>query len=63
MKLYFTALALAFNDSLHYHPTLVKIIKDCFSCGTFPSPAYKMAYVSNDSNEWCKLNDSMLILV
>lgn len=51
MKLYFTALALAFNDSLHYHPTLVKIIKDCFSYGTFPSPAYKMAYVSNDSNE------------
>ncbi|XP_033206412.2 FAD synthase [Bombus vancouverensis nearcticus] len=45
----YEALALAFNDSLHYHPTLVKIIKDCFSYGTFPSPAYKMAYIPTKS--------------
>ncbi|XP_017760380.1 PREDICTED: FAD synthase-like [Eufriesea mexicana] len=45
----YEATALAFNDTLHYHPTLVDIIQNCFSCGTFPSPAYKMAYIPTKS--------------
>lgn len=47
MKLHLTAVALTFNDSLHYHPTLVNIIENYFNAGTFPSPAYKMAHVSD----------------
>ncbi|KAG9435973.1 FAD synthase [Apis mellifera carnica] len=45
----YEAIALAFNDTLHYHPTLVDIIKNYFDLqdlfGTFPLPAYKMAYI------------------
>lgn len=50
IKLDLTAIALAFNDSLHYHPTLVNIIENYFNAGTFPSPAYKMAHVSDNTN-------------
>lgn len=50
MKLHLTAVALAFNDSLHHHPTLVNIIENYFNAGTFPSPAYKMAHVSDNAN-------------
>lgn len=54
MKLYITGIALAFNDTLHYHPTLVDIIKNYFDLedlfGTFPLPAYKMAYVGDNEN-------------
>lgn len=45
----YEAVALAFNDSLHYHPTLVNIIENYFSAGTFPSPAYKMAHIPTKS--------------
>ncbi|CAK9828810.1 FAD synthase [Anthophora retusa] len=41
----YEAAALAFNDKLHYHPTLVDIIQNRFNCGSFPSPAYKMAHI------------------
>ncbi|KOC62597.1 FAD synthase [Habropoda laboriosa] len=41
----YEAAALAFNDTLYYHPTLVDIIQNCFNCGSFPSPAYKMAHI------------------
>lgn len=57
---FFTAIALAFNDTLHYHPTLVDIIKNYFDLqdlyGTFPLPAYKMAYVSDNENRKYKYN-------
>ncbi|PBC32441.1 FAD synthetase [Apis cerana cerana] len=49
----YEAIALAFNDTLHYHPTLVDIIKNYFDLqdlyGTFPLPAYKMAYIPTKS--------------
>ncbi|XP_078046160.1 FAD synthase [Augochlora pura] len=44
----YNALGLAFNDTLHYHPELVEIVKR-FSQTKFPSPAYKMAYVPTKS--------------
>ncbi|CAL7941569.1 unnamed protein product [Xylocopa violacea] len=46
----YEAVAIAFDDKLHYHPTLVDIIKNRFGCETsFPSPAYKMAYIPTKS--------------
>nr|XP_031835721.1 FAD synthase-like isoform X1 [Nomia melanderi]XP_031835722.1 FAD synthase-like isoform X2 [Nomia melanderi] len=45
----YEAVALGFNDTLHYHPRLVDIIKNQFGCNSFPSPAYKMAYIPKKS--------------
>lgn len=54
IELYLAAVASAFDDTLHYHPTLVHIIGSRFGCKTFPSPSYKMAYVSDKTmkNSW-----------
>ncbi|XP_076167164.1 FAD synthase [Ptiloglossa arizonensis] len=41
----YEAVALAFNDTLHYHPTLVDIVKNRFGGKNFPSPSYKMACI------------------
>ncbi|XP_043265070.1 FAD synthase-like isoform X1 [Colletes gigas] len=45
----YEAVALAFHDTLHYHPTLMDIVKNRFGCKNFPSPSYKMAYVPTKS--------------
>ncbi|XP_076648654.1 FAD synthase [Halictus rubicundus] len=45
----YQALGLAFDDTLHYHPKLVDIVKNRFGCNDFPSPAYKMAYIPTKS--------------
>ncbi|XP_076634104.1 FAD synthase isoform X2 [Colletes latitarsis] len=45
----YEAAALAFHDTLHYHPTLMDIVKNRFGCKNFPSPSYKMAYVPTKS--------------
>ncbi|XP_034175672.2 FAD synthase [Osmia lignaria lignaria] len=45
----YEAVALAFNDTLHYHPALVNIVKTYLNSGNFPSPGYKMAYVPTRS--------------
>ncbi|XP_076291523.1 FAD synthase isoform X2 [Lasioglossum baleicum] len=45
----YEALGLAFDDTLHYHPKLVDIVKNRFGCKAFPSPAYKMAYIPTKS--------------
>ncbi|KAK2584203.1 hypothetical protein KPH14_006624 [Odynerus spinipes] len=41
----FEGLAKAFNDSLHFHPKLVDIIKNQFGIQNSTSPNFKMAYV------------------
>ncbi|KAI4482998.1 hypothetical protein M0802_013518 [Mischocyttarus mexicanus] len=41
----YEGLAKAFDDSLHYHPELVKIIKNKFDVVSPTSPNYKMAYI------------------
>lgn len=41
----YEALAKAFNDTLHYHPKLVDIIKNYFKISDVACPAYKMAQI------------------
>ncbi|XP_076244283.1 FAD synthase [Calliopsis andreniformis] len=41
----YEAVAVAFDDTLHYHPKLVDIVGNRFGCKSFPSPSYKMAYI------------------
>ncbi|XP_015177323.1 PREDICTED: FAD synthase-like isoform X2 [Polistes dominula] len=41
----YEGLAKAFDDSLHYHPELVEIIKNQFGVINPTSPNYKMAYI------------------
>lgn len=45
----YEAMALAFNDTLHYHPTLVQIVKNYLNGGSLSSPSYKMAHVPTRS--------------
>ncbi|XP_017879987.1 FAD synthase-like [Ceratina calcarata] len=45
----YEAIALAFSDKLHYHPTLMDIIKNYFDVKTPNSPAFKMAYIPSKS--------------
>ncbi|XP_015438868.1 PREDICTED: FAD synthase-like [Dufourea novaeangliae] len=45
----YEGLALAFDDTMHYHPRLVDIVKNRFGYDAFPSPGYKMAYVPTKS--------------
>lgn len=41
----YEGLARAFDDRLHYHPTLVNILKTKFGFRDLSSPGYKMAYI------------------
>ncbi|XP_053982062.1 FAD synthase-like [Hylaeus volcanicus] len=54
----YEAVALAFHDTLHYHSTLVEIVKNRFGCKNFPSPSYKMAYVPTKSELKFGINEA-----
>ncbi|XP_003699353.1 FAD synthase [Megachile rotundata] len=45
----YEAMALAFNDTLHYHPLLMEIVKKYLNNGSVPLTRYKMAYVPTKS--------------
>ncbi|EFN82881.1 FAD synthetase [Harpegnathos saltator] len=52
----FEGLAKAFDDTLHYHPKLVDIIKDHFGAKDPLSPAYKMALIPKKASLKFNLN-------
>ncbi|XP_014481204.1 PREDICTED: FAD synthase-like isoform X2 [Dinoponera quadriceps] len=52
----FEGLAKAFDDTLHYHPKLVDIIKNQFGAKDSLSPAYKMALIPKKASLKFNLN-------